>query len=157
MHATPISPPDNIRALLPGADFTDAYQLIIEEPGLEAPAAAQRVLQRPPAWTAMLLKVRNILVTPFGLKTGPAPGAAQTIGWFPLLTSTPERVVFGLDDRHLDFRIAVDVLPLDEKRTRLVVSTAVKTHNIGGRLYLATIKPFHRAIVPAMLGRAQRR
>ena len=54
----------------------------------------------------------------------------------------------GLDDRHLDFRLAVDVTALDERRREVVATTLVQTHNRLGRTYLAVILPFHRRIVP---------
>lgn len=33
----------------------------------------------------------------------------------------------------------------------VTATTLVMTHNLLGRVYLATIMPFHRIIVPAML------
>ena len=30
---------------------------------------------------------------------------------FPVLSETPERLVAGFNDHHLDFRVVVDVLP----------------------------------------------
>ncbi len=35
----------------------------------------------------------------------------------------------------------------------VTVTTFVKTHNLLGRAYLAAVMPFHKIIVPAMLGR----
>lgn len=58
--------------------------------------------------------------------------------------------MLGLDDRHLDFRIVVEVTELGAGR-QVAASTIVKTHNLLGRTYLAVVKPFHRIIVPAML------
>lgn len=34
---------------------------------------------------------------------------------------------------------------------QVTATTPVMTHNLPGRVYLATIMPFHRIIVPAML------
>jgi hypothetical protein len=45
----------------------------------------------------------------------------------------------------------VEVEELGAGRQEVAVSTAVKTHNLLGRVYLALVKPFHRIIVPAML------
>lgn len=59
--------------------------------------------------------------------------------------------MLGLDDRHLDFRIVVEVTELGAGRQEVAASTIVKTHNLLGRTYLAVVKPFHRIIVPAML------
>ena len=62
----------------------------------------------------------------------------------------------GLDDRHLDFRLSVDVTRLDERRREVVATTLVKTHNRLGRTYLATILPFHRRIVPGLMAQMAR-
>ncbi|MET0429751.1 MAG: DUF2867 domain-containing protein, partial [Microvirga sp.] len=71
-------------------------------------------------------------------------------GIFPVVSAAPDRVVMGFDDAHLDFRVVVDVVPEGRGR-RVTATTLVRTRNRFGRLYLAIIKPFHRAIVPAML------
>ena len=60
----------------------------------------------------------------------------------------------GYDDKHLDFRIAVDVAKLEGARRQITATTLVRSHNHLGRLYLAAVLPFHRVIVPAMLTRA---
>ena len=39
-------------------------------------------------------------------------------------------------------------------RQEVTASTAVRTHNLLGRIYLAIVKPFHRIVVPAMLAQA---
>jgi hypothetical protein len=96
-----------------------------------------------------LLILRNIAVTPFGLKRG-APIGAERIGIFPVVSASPERVVMGFDDLHLDFRVVVDVAPEGSGR-QVTATTLVRTRNRLGRLYLAAVKPFHRVIVPMML------
>ncbi len=96
--------------------------------------------------------MRNRVVAPFGLKT-PAPtrtSTADTIGIFPVLSETPSRVVAGLDDTHLDFRVVVDVVAEPSGR-RVTATTLVLTHNLLGRLYLRIILPFHRLIARTML------
>jgi hypothetical protein len=93
--------------------------------------------------------LRNLAVTPFGLKRG-APTGAERIGIFPVVSASPDRVVMGFDDVHLDFRVVVDVAP-EGSRRQVTATTFVRTRNRLGRLYLAAVKPFHRAIVPAML------
>jgi hypothetical protein len=48
----------------------------------------------------------------------------------------------------------VDVVPPGSVPSQQVtLTTLVKTHNLFGRIYLATITPFHRRIAPAMLRR----
>ena len=109
---------------------------------------------RRPRWVDGLLVLRNLAVTPFGLKRG-APAEVQRIGIVPVVSASPERVVMGFDDAHLDFRVVVEVAP-EASGQRITATTLVRTRNRLGRLYLAVVKPFHRAIVPAMLAQVGR-
>lgn len=70
------------------------------------------------------------------------------------MSQTPERLVAGFDDKHLDFRAVIDVAaswPDSDAGQQVTATTLVRTHNLFGRIYLAIILPFHRLIVPAML------
>ncbi|MEI5681869.1 DUF2867 domain-containing protein [Mesorhizobium sp. CGMCC 1.15528] len=144
--------------LLPGASFADRYAVVIDGQAFDAITAAERAILNGPAWVSRLLALRNLLVKPFGLKTGGVdlqPHQRQ-VGMFPVISQTASRVVLGLDDRHLDFRLLVDVKELGEGRQEVSASTLVAPHNWLGRVYLAIIMPFHRIIVPAMLARVGR-
>ena len=147
------APPIAIDTLLPGADFTDAYSVHVAEP-LDALEAARRMMERRPGWVSGLLMLRNLAVTPFGLKRE-APAGSERIGIFPVVSALPEQVVMGFDDAHLDFRVAVEVTP-DGSGQQVTATTFVRTRNRLGRLYLAAVKPFHRMIVPAMLAQVGR-
>jgi len=144
--------------LLPGASFTDRYAVVIDGQALDAITAAERALADGPAWVGRLMALRNLLVKPFGLKTGAADlqPHQRRVGMFPVISQTASRVVLGLDDRHLDFRLLVEVKELGEGRQEVSASTLVAPHNRLGRVYLAIVMPFHRAIVPAMLARLLR-
>jgi hypothetical protein len=138
---------------LAGAQFADRYVLITEGLSLTALGAAERALGRTPRWVGWLIALRNLAVRPFRLKTGLEPAVLPfgRIGIFPLLSQFPGKVVLGLDDRHLDFRVLVEVRDLGMGRQEVAASTIVKTHNWLGRTYLAIVMPFHRIVVPAML------
>ncbi|KFG67618.1 hypothetical protein JH26_21885 [Microvirga sp. BSC39] len=138
---------------LPGADFTDSYSIQVAEP-LHAREAARRMMERRPRWVSGLLVLRNLAVTPFGLKRGP-PAGAERIGIFPVVSASPERVVMGFDDAHLDFRVVVEVAPARDGQT-VTATTFVRTRNRLGRIYLVAVKPFHRVIVKAMLAQVGR-
>ena len=71
----------------------------------------ERMMGRSPRWVETLLSLRNALVAPFGLKTSGAGehAAGGLIGIFPVLSETPDRLVAGFNDHHLDFRVVVDV------------------------------------------------
>jgi Protein of unknown function (DUF2867) len=107
-----------------------------------------------------LLRLRTIMVKPFGLKPGMSPSRDKAgpanIGIFPVLDVKPCHLVMGMNDKHLDFRLLVEVEDRSDGKQVVTASTAVKTHNLMGRVYLAFVKPFHRVIVPAMLKRISR-
>lgn len=156
-----LAPESTTAPLLATADFADAYRLIVEGPALDATAAAQRVFSHTPRWIRALLALRNRIVAVIGLKGTEAafdksqsPERQRRIGFFPVVSEAPERVVMGFDDWHLDFRVAVDVLSLAADRQQVTATTLVRTHNWVGRSYLALIMPFHRIIVRTMLAQA---
>jgi hypothetical protein len=148
-EATPAIDPN---ALVAGAQFVDAFRIEIDDCTLDARRAAERMMGRSPRWIETLLSLRNILVTPFGLKTsGASPTTPrEMIGIFPVISETPDRLIAGFNDKHLDFRVVVDVAAPGNCR-EVTATTLVKTHNWLGRTYLAIILPFHRLVVPAML------
>jgi len=151
MKVREIEPKIDPCAFLAGAQFIDAYSVAVDDGALNARRAAEKMMARGPQWIDALVALRNFLVAPFGLKTS---GASETtrdlIGIFPVVAETPDLLVAGFNDKHLDFRVVVDVAIADQGQ-RVTATTIVRTHNWLGRVYLATILPFHRLIVPAML------
>ncbi|MEO6920746.1 MAG: DUF2867 domain-containing protein [Collimonas sp.] len=157
--AIAVAPEAGCRALLPGHDFVDAYQVVVHFPGLEARPAADAIIKHPPGWIKQLMATRNGVVRLFRLKTVEIgvddPRSSQrTVGGFPLVAQSPQEVVLGFDDKHLDFRISVTVLQ-GPAATQVTVSTVVKTNNLLGRVYLAAVMPFHRVIVRHLLEHAR--
>jgi hypothetical protein len=152
MKIREVAPEVDSGALLAGAQFVDAYRVALEGTALDARKAAEKMFARGPRWISVLLNLRNTIVAPFGLKTSgarePAPGGV--IGIFPVLSETPERLVAGFNDHHLDFRVVVDVAAA-EAGQQVTTTTLVLTHNLLGQTYLAIILPFHRLVVRAML------
>ncbi len=152
MKVDQVEPNVDRAALLAGAQFVDAFRIGLEDGTLDARNAAQRMMGRSPRWIETLLSLRNALVAPFGLKTSgsgeKAPGGL--IGIFPVLSETPERLIAGFDDHHLDFRVVVDVATSGQGQ-QVTATTLVRTHNFLGRAYLAIILPFHRLVVRALL------
>ncbi|MCK1642241.1 DUF2867 domain-containing protein [Bradyrhizobium sp. 157] len=152
MTVREITPAVDAGALLAGAQFADAFCIEISDRDLDARRAAERMMARQPRWAEALLSLRNFLVAPLGLRTsGDDPGDPRDmVGIFPVVSETPDRLIAGFNDRHLDFRVVVDVTPPGAVR-QVTATTLVKTHNWLGRIYLAIILPFHRLIVPALL------
>ena len=152
MTVREITPAVDADTLLSGAQFADAFCVEVADRDLDARRAAERMMARQPRWAEALVSLRNFLVSPLGLKTsGATPGAPrEMIGIFPVVSETPDRLIAGFNDSHLDFRVVVDVTTPGGIR-QVTLTTLVKTHNWMGRTYLAIIIPFHRLIVPALL------
>lgn len=146
----PCPVPEGLDPLLPGLDFADCFAIEVPKGRFNAASAARLAFGTSPRWVKALLRLRNLVVAPLGLTGSPPALEAGRIGWFPLVSEAPDRVVIGLDDKHLDFRIVVDLVP-GEASDRVLASTIIRRHNGLGRAYLATILPFHKAIVPRML------
>jgi hypothetical protein len=152
MKIRAVDPDANTGPLLAGAQFRDAFSVVVVDAALDARHAAEKMLGRSPRWIEQLLALRNFLVAPFGLKTGAPkePGRSDIIGLFPVVSERPDRLVAGFDDKHLDFRVVVDVAAAGHGQ-RVTATTLVLTHNLLGRVYLTTILPFHRLVVRALL------
>jgi len=146
VHACPLPPASQLHAHRAPGDFLDCYRIASD---MSARAAAE-VITAFPGWAKALLRLRNAAVTPFGLKHGAAEDVDR-IAVFPLQSETGAEVIVGLDDRHLDFRVAVL-----QQEGWVYLSTWVQPHNLGGRVYLAGVMPFHIAIVRNALARVGR-
>ncbi|HEV7318435.1 MAG TPA: DUF2867 domain-containing protein [Ensifer sp.] len=137
---------------LPNADWADRFELALDGKGMTAAEAAERSLGRSPRWVRNLLRIRNGAVSIIGLKTAaPGPGRLGLVGAFPVLEKSDDEVVLGLDDKHLDFRIVVDVRAGSAVNQIVGVTTLIRRHNALGRVYLAAVMPFHKMIVPTLL------
>src|SRR3979490_1648859 len=106
MKVCSVEPDVDTNALLPGAQFIDAYSVTVNA-ALDARRAAEKMTTRGPRWIEALHGLRNRLVAPFGLKTAAPTGnsAPDRVGIFPVISERPDRLVAGLDDAHLDFRL----------------------------------------------------
>ncbi len=149
-----------IRQSLPQVNFLDTFCLELPAGhSLTASEAARACLQQAPTWVLWLMRLRNALVRKLGLATPLPPGGqlqhgplapGDLVGPFQTFTANPTEVLLGLNDHHLDFRVSVFV-SREAAATRVFMSTAVQYHNLAGRLYFAVVRPFHGAVVPAML------
>jgi hypothetical protein len=133
---------------LPGWDYADAYECDVAGNGPDCALTAARSLLQPSTTARRVLRLRDLLVRAWSLRPAVTGGADL----FPVLSTTPELAVLGLDDRHLDFRILVAV-----EEGRVCCTTAVRRHNVLGRGYFAVVGPCHRLIVPRLLARSARR
>ncbi len=138
---------------LPSGDWADAYRVTLEAPFANARAAGDATFSTFPFWVNGLMALRNLIVSPFGLKTSAKERAERgRIGFFPIISESETRVVVGMNDRHLDFRCIVDIAGAGAGQT-VTITTVIDRHNWLGRIYLATITPFHRLIVRSAMAR----
>jgi hypothetical protein len=147
-----VTPAVDPNTLLAGAQFVDAFRIEVDDRAFDARQAAERTIARQPRWAEALIALRNILVAPFGLKTSGASTTVprEMVGIFPIVSERPDRLVAGFNDKHLDFRVVVDVATSGATQ-KVTLTTLVLTHNRLGRTYLAVIMPFHRLIVRTLL------
>jgi hypothetical protein len=143
------------------ADLLDSYAVTLApEASADLTALTKALFNSPPAWIRGLLRLRDRLMRPLGVKTtdeirqAGAIDGRDRIGFFPVFRRSPSEIILGEDDRHLDFRASVLLQAGDGAGPRrLVVTTAVRCHNLLGRIYLSVIRPFHVLIVRSNLGR----
>ena len=120
---------------VPG-DFLDCYSVASD---MNARDAANTITDFP-GWAKFLLIIRRLITAPFGLDND-GPDVADKVGIFPVESESDQELIAGFDDKHLNFRVSV--LSLDGQ---VSLATWVAPHNIGGRIYLTAILPFHIAI-----------
>jgi len=110
-------------------DFIDCFMV---KSSMSARKAAEIIVQFP-QWTQPLFRIRRIVTAPFGLSND---GPPET------------EFVAGFDDKHQNFRVSVM-----SQSGRVYLATWVHPNNIGGRIYLFTILPFHVMIARDALKR----
>ena len=161
-RAVPMPCNSALTPLYAGAELLDAFAIRLPaEASNDLEVLARFALERQAGWIRALTFARDVVMTPFGVKSSRAVGHAgkaqgQVIGFFPLLSKSATELIVGADDRHLDFRVALQLRADAANGRELLAATVVHCHNRLGRIYLATIAPFHRVIVQASLERAVR-
>lgn len=124
-------------------DFVDCYRVASQL----SPRQAAQVITDFPGWARFLLAIRRFVTTPFGLSND-GPVADDKVGIFPVESESDQELIAGFNDRHLDFRVSVMSL-----NSEVFLGTWVHPHNLGGRIYLNTILPFHILIARDALRR----
>jgi hypothetical protein len=158
-------PESRLHADLPAAYFHDAWETALGDPRLAPVKIAERALAATPGWVEALLRLRNALVRPLGVRAVEALGARNlrpARGWAPgdrlsvfrIESLDDAELVMGIDDSHLDVRISFLVRRAGERST-YVVSSWVKTHNLVGKAYMWPVAPFHAWIVIGMMRRVR--
>ncbi|MDQ1814744.1 DUF2867 domain-containing protein [Massilia sp. CCM 9210] len=173
MRATPVEtvvPASSaIAALLPGAYFHDAWAIAPDDANATALELFLKVSASTPGWVNTLMTLRNRVVAMLGLKNlgtlsglDPAKPASayrpgDRVGIFTLFANTPDEVLLGDKDKHLDVVVSVHrAVDAGNGKVLATVSTVVHVHNWLGRLYMLPVTPLHRMIAPAVLKGAAR-
>ncbi|MDR1344681.1 MAG: DUF2867 domain-containing protein [Tannerellaceae bacterium] len=104
---------------------------------------------------AVLMKARDIIVRPFGLKVSGDEAPEQSyypvgsrLMLFTVTARNDNEIVMEEDDRHLKFRTSVFI---DREESKVYLTTIVKFNNRAGRLYFIPVKPIHRMLVKSQL------
>ena len=147
---------EGIKNILSQIDFTDTFSTTNHVDTIEA--VTKLVFGTMPPWIAFLMKLRNKIVSVFGLKTEMPDDynvkytVGGYIGFFQIFSIEPNEIILGADDSHLNFRVSVH--NNQQKEFNIQVSTLVQYNNSFGKFYMAIVKPFHHIVVKQMVKQA---
>ena len=146
----------DLDALLPKVDFADTFSTTNHIHSMEA--IVKKVLNQAPGWVNTLMRLRNRIVKVFGLKTS-MPDDYNTeykvggyVSFFKIYAIEAQRVILGANDKHLNFRLAID--KTTSPKYNIKVATLVEYNNRFGRVYMAIVKPFHKLVLKSMVRKA---
>lgn len=145
--ACPLPPESRLQDRIRAGDFLDCYRIEADMPARKA----AEIITDFPVWADALVLLRKFVTAPFGLKQS-GPEDLDRVGPFPIESETVSELIAGFDDKHLDFRVSVF-----SREGQVHLATWVHRHNLGGRLYLALIMPFHILIARDALTRVARK
>lgn len=113
-----------------------------------------------PIWVDWLLKLRAILVKPFGIKSDINDYADNlreclingiSCKYISAPSKSNNETVTCNVDKHLTFYLSVIILKGDGNKKSVIITTLVNFHNLLGRCYFFVIYPFHNILVRVML------
>jgi hypothetical protein len=149
-------------------DYIDSFQCVLSDfhNKVDIIEIGETFVQPGPGWFEKLMKLRDRIVSVFGLKTSEElsvkskPGRHNWVpreqaGIFEVIKRTQNEIIMGGDDKHLNARVSLFLYRGAGNPAEKVfnISTLVEYNNFLGRAYFFFIKPFHRAIIPALLRR----
>lgn len=138
------SPSPLLRSTIGRVDAADCFSTPLLPGDSRRPEDwARQLLGRP----NRLLRLRDALVRPLGLKSTADHG--RPITGFPVVADSDDEIVLGVDDRHLDFRVA-----LTTGHGQLHMTTVVQVHNTTGKLYWSVVRHLHPRVVRRLMARS---
>ncbi len=162
IRSVPIPAACQLSARQADADLADAYEALVPASALTATEIYRAITRHTPGWVEGLMRLRNQVVQPFGLKNlgtlaAVPPGEAvpgRRMGLFEVVSSSPHELLLQDDDKHLLVQLSVLKQAHDATHDKLTLSTVVHIHNTLGRVYMVFVGPAHKLIAPAVLRRA---
>ena len=127
-------------------DYFDAYE--IEKKTDKSAKEISKEIMRLPNWADFLFKLRNALVSVFGLKVDKQNEGEET--FFTLIRENDNEIIMGEDDKHLNFRASIII---DKSKNTISVITLVHFNNLLGKAYFLPVKPFHKILIKTILKR----
>lgn len=132
---------------LPG-NYTDSFtETITDKPYISAQELFNLIFLQYPKWVLSLLKLRDMIVKPFGLKTNKSFEDM-------VIEQNNNEIILGSKDRHLTFYVSLYCSDMKNRTQSIRITTLVKYENILGKIYFAIIWLFHKTIVHYLLKRA---
>lgn len=147
-------------------DYIDSYVGMVsdEKNKISIVDVAINFLKPGPNWIDNMFKLRNKIVSLFGLKTPNEMDNAkrpinikfeigERVGLFKVFDRTDNEIILGEDDIHLNFRVSLLLSEQKNNKSKknVTVTTIVIYNNWFGRLYFFPVKPFHKLIVQSGL------
>lgn len=129
-------------------DYTDEFNDIIHTTRFINAAELSELFFSAPKWITILMKSRNVMMRPLGVKKERILSDLVHIESENLATVCK-------NDKHLDLEIAFITERIERDSQRISVGTKVRFHNGLGKCYFAIIKPFHNLICKTLLQRAK--
>lgn len=140
---------DLIRSYLP-ADYLDSFTQIIQVKTAITPEIFfNMAFCQFPKWINWLLKLRNLLVKPFGIDTNKHFTDM-------ICEKIDNEIIVGMPDSHLTFHASLWCGNVERNHQKIGITTVVKYNNFIGRVYFFLIKPFHHLIMRFILKRIQK-
>ncbi|HEV8694738.1 MAG TPA: DUF2867 domain-containing protein, partial [Lysobacter sp.] len=143
-----LPPQSCVNGIYAQTNLVDAYSIELPSHASKNPEALARfIFSNLPRWMIYLMRLRDLLVAAFGLKTArhlnsvTAETETDRVGIFRIYSRERDELIFGEDDKHLDFRLSLlcAQAPSTSGERQLVLSTVVHCHNRWGRLYICLI------------------
>ncbi len=133
------------------ADYKDCFlKKIINRPYISVKELFDLMFIQYPKWVLWLLKLRDLMVKPLGLKTNKSFESM-------IIEQNDDEIIIGTKDKHLTFYISLFCSDTEDKEQTISITTLVKYKNILGKIYFAAIWLFHTIIVHYLFKRAIRK